>query len=688
MTDIKPKKTSTLFSASKQFWLCNFSGWLIYVILQSLRDAFDGSSIVDNLIQHVPTLALGMLAGLGVHFFYHKRNWYTQHPLRLIPKSVFISILFAAVNVFVNFFNLAILLPEICASNYLHTPNHCGQLSDFFIQSMEAMLCWCLLYFSVESERIIQAKHPVKFTDLFKALIAWVFFMHIGTVLSTIAYIEIDGKHYLFSSRYFLSSVTTIILTPLLASYIFFIKPGNQLFGSRILPLVPTLCVMSFCCAVVNIGVERAVSLSYDLYSQDHLFSTRIYLLFFGLDYGGFSNKGQLAGTLQGEFTGNFITALFLLSYWHTRWGASEWHPPISAKKSFSFWFQNFLFWFFLGLAIYATDAMDLSSSGKSIPTVSIIAFSGVGVFVGGVLRSQIHYFATQKTQPWVLNLKIFIASSSMGLLLTSSIWLINYVYIFVFLNGENIKEYITLMHLENYVFASVLASCLVCGLWSFVCYMLESQHLQRDATIKQLQIEMNMKEAQLNALAGKVDPHFVFNALNNIRALVDEDSEKARSAIVVLSDILRSPITHNLQSKVTLAEEMQLVRNYIALSKIQFEDNLVYQEDIGEDTLCALIPSMMLQILVENAIKHGISQLPDGGVLSLEVRRSERRLRCKITNDGNLTINSSTSGFGVGTKVVTERLALLYDNNANFRLQEINNTVVAELSFPFETTV
>lgn len=272
-----------------------------------------------------------------------------------------------------------------------------------------------------------------------------------------------------------------------------------------------------------------------------------------------------------------------------------------------------------------------------------------------------------------------------MGLLLTSSMRMFSYAYILVALKGYNIENYQNHVLYENYIFSSYLASFTLCCMWSIICYIIESLKIQHKAAMNQLEIEKNMKEVQLNSLAGKVDPHFIFNALNNIRTLVDEDSEKARSAIVVLSDILRSPITQNLQSKVTLIEEIQLVRNYIALSKIQFEERLIYQENISDDTLSALVPSMLLQILVENAIKHGISQLPDGGVLSLEVYRTEQQLVCKVTNHGNLTINSGTSGFGVGTKVVKERLALLYNDSANFHLNETNSTVVAELSFPFE---
>src|SRR5690606_26794675 len=112
-----------------------------------------------------------------------------------------------------------------------------------------------------------------------------------------------------------------------------------------------------------------------------------------------------------------------------------------------------------------------------------------------------------------------------------------------------------------------------------------------------------------------KMDPHFVFNALNNIRALIREDAEKAREAILALSDIMRMPLTSECR-KIPLSDELTFVRNYTHLCKIQLEGRLAYIENIDPAVTQMLVPPMILQILIENAIKHGISQLVDGGTL------------------------------------------------------------------------
>lgn len=690
--ETSPKSALKFSFASTQFWLCNISGWVAFDIAQGFRDSFNGSPVVDNFINYIPTSILGMVVGLCVHFFYKKFQWHKHHPMQLIPIAGLIAVVFACINISINLFDLVISIPEICSRQNPRSPNYCGEVSDLFLQSLEVMSIWCLFYFLTQAERKTQSDVRFSIWDASKAIVTVLTLIHLGTLLSVIAYAEWGNNHYLFSKPYFISAIREFIFTGIFSLYIFFIKPGEPLFGSRILPLIPTLCVVSFFCTVLTIGAMGASDRLYYLYTNNSgpLYDYWYHIIF-GSNYGNFNNTGALAGMLEGSFANNLLVSLFFLSYQYS----SHWKiNPASImfdrdiKKSIQFWSYNFLFWIFFSLLIYATDLMSLNEIGKSVPLTSTISFVAIGIFMGSILRSQIRYFAATKTASTILGLKVFISSIFMGALLTSALWLINYVYIFVVLDGHELKAYTSFVESRTYVYASILVSCILCGLWSFICYMIEAQHIQRNATIKQLQIEMNMKEIQLNALAGKIDPHFIFNALNNIRALVDEDSEKARSAIVVLSDILRSPIKNNLQDKILVAEEMLLVRNYIALSKIQLEDYLTYQEDVSEEASTALIPSMMLQILVENAIKHGISQLPDGGALSLHVYKCEQQLVCKIINHGSLRLNSNTSGFGVGIKVIHERLALLYNNDASFSLKEENNTVIAELIFPFENSV
>lgn len=694
MTAIKFSRGSLLkpFQASSQFWLLNVIGWIAFNATQGLRNSIDGNNYIDNFLLCIPTSMLGILVSLYIHYYYKKLKLYNVHPLRLIPMAGIIAISFAFINILLNTFDLVISLPENCSRQNLQSPNTCGIVSDLFLQSLGVMLIWNLLYFLIQAERKTKSNVNFSSTDTTKAILVLLALNHLGILLSVVAYVDYGNTYYLASKFYLVNALIGIIITALFSLYVIFIKPRDQYYGSRILPLLPTLLVMSFTCAVLSIGAENAVTRLYFLQLNDKAsIYSYIYYIFFGTAYGNFINKSQLAGALQGGITSMLLAVLFLLNYrfsyfWQIK--TTQTFTKSNTKKNLVFWCCNFCFWMLFSLLIYATDLMNLNSFGIKNTLVSTVAFAAIGVFIGSILRLQVEYFSSLKTTTFYLALKISCASIFTGLLITSSLWLINYAYILIFLDGDGIQKYMNFIAEDNYVFASILSSCILCGLWSFICYMIESQHLQRDAAIKNLQIEMSMKEVQLNALAGKIDPHFVFNALNNIRALIDEDSEKARSAIVVLSDILRSPITNNLQDKISIAEEILLVRNYISLSKIQFEDRLIYTEDLDEHTKTALIPSMMLQILVENAIKHGISQLPDGGALSLHTHKREEQLVCKIINHGSLRINSETSGFGVGIKVINDRLRLLYNDNASFSLHEINNTVVAELIFPFENKI
>jgi two-component system LytT family sensor kinase len=681
-----------LFFASPQFWVCNIAGWTLFAVVQSIRDSFGGNLITTNIISCLPTLFLGMFASVWVNYFYKKMQWHTQHPIQLVPLASLIAFLFALINILINSFELVISIPEICSRQHPRPPFSCGIVTDLFVQSLNVMLVWCLFYFLIQAER--KSSHILKYSyvDIFKAAISLLIINHIGNVLTVVAYVDWGNTYYLFSKNYFIESLSGTFFCVIFSAYILFVKPGQHLFGSRILPLTPTICALSLGCAILSLGAGSAFLRLYNVEIRTDLpFSDYVHYVLFGSTYGNFNNPGVFAGILEGGFTTNLLAVLFFLCYRYSiDWEQKEILPfgKINVRETFIFWIYNIIFWCFFGGLIYATDLMDLTSLGESVPFTNAVSFAGFGFFVGALLCSKIKYFSEKKTTSAALGLKIFVASLLMGTLLTSTVWLFSYAYIFVILEGYQIKNYADNVIYLNYVFASTLVSCILCGLWSFICYMIESQHIHKNATIHQLQIEKNMKEVQLNALAGKLDPHFVFNALNNIRALVREDSEKARSAIVVLSDILRSPIAHNLQNKIPVKEEMTLVRNYISLSKIQYEELLHYEENMDHNAENALIPAMMLQILVENAIKHGISQLPDGGTLSLQISKSSQQLHCKITNHGSLNFNSKTSGFGIGITAIQQRLILLYNNNAAFNLREENDMVIAELTLPFETSL
>jgi LytS/YehU family sensor histidine kinase len=194
--------------------------------------------------------------------------------------------------------------------------------------------------------------------------------------------------------------------------------------------------------------------------------------------------------------------------------------------------------------------------------------------------------------------------------------------------------------------------------------------------------LESLVKDLELKTIKSHINPHFIFNALNSIRALVDENPERARSAITQLSNILRSSMQSESLELAPMLREIEIVKDYLALEKIRFEDRLYVEYDIEEKTLSHLVPPMMLQTLVENALKHGIGQLKAGGKVKISsVFTNQQHIIC-VRNTGFIDNHINPDGFGVVS--TQNRLNLLYGKEAQFELKEIEkNLVEAKVCIP-----
>jgi hypothetical protein len=198
---------------------------------------------------------------------------------------------------------------------------------------------------------------------------------------------------------------------------------------------------------------------------------------------------------------------------------------------------------------------------------------------------------------------------------------------------------------------------------------------------VERLKINSQLKQAQLNTLKGQINPHFMFNSLNNIRGLMLEDVEKSREMLTKLSEMLRYSLTKNNVNAITLEEELEMVHHYIALSKIQFEDRLIYEENIDDTLRSTNIPPMLIQLLVENAAKHGISKLKNGGKIQLNISRNTQEMLLEVRNTGSLQFDSNSTHLGL--KNIKQRLFLLYGKVAKFDLEAIDQEVIATIKIP-----
>jgi two-component system LytT family sensor kinase len=226
-----------------------------------------------------------------------------------------------------------------------------------------------------------------------------------------------------------------------------------------------------------------------------------------------------------------------------------------------------------------------------------------------------------------------------------------------------------------------VIVMCVVFFLWTLIYTVYTSTLQLKNNLLEKVNLESTLKESQLNVLKGQINPHFMFNSLNNIRGLILENPEKSRDMITRLSEMLRYSLTKNDVNTIALEEEIEMVENFIEISKIQLEERLQFVADIGVETLQVKIPPMVIQLLIENAIKHGIATIKNGGKIILKTAIENNKLIVLVSNTGKLIITENTTQ--VGLKNIEERLRLLYGNEATFELKEIDDQVLAKITMP-----
>ncbi|MCG8308609.1 MAG: histidine kinase [Cytophagales bacterium] len=198
------------------------------------------------------------------------------------------------------------------------------------------------------------------------------------------------------------------------------------------------------------------------------------------------------------------------------------------------------------------------------------------------------------------------------------------------------------------------------------------------------LKYEALKNEIELNNLKSQLNPHFIFNALNSIRALVDENPSKSKDAITQLSSLLRSSLVINRNKLTRFTDELNAVKDYLELESIRFEERLRTKFDIDPESKKFTVPPLMIQTIVENGIKHGISKLQKGGEISLQTKVRNSTLFIKIRNNGQLPHQKLNGSKGFGIENTKQRLKLLYGNKATFKIcNEDDNTVLTELSLP-----
>jgi two-component system, LytTR family, sensor kinase len=209
-----------------------------------------------------------------------------------------------------------------------------------------------------------------------------------------------------------------------------------------------------------------------------------------------------------------------------------------------------------------------------------------------------------------------------------------------------------------------------VIGLSQALDYQRESQ----ERTLTAAQLQTRLAEAQLQALQRQLHPHFLFNTLHTISALIHRDPESADDMLARLSDLLRLTLDRIGTQQLTLKEELDFLRKYLEIEQTRFGDRLQVHMDIEPVTLDAAVPNLLLQPLVENALRHGIGPKIGGGRLEVSAHREGDQLRLMVRDDGNGVTADKLNAFntGVGLRNTRSRLEQLYGDQHRFEFSPV----------------
>jgi two-component system LytT family sensor kinase len=239
----------------------------------------------------------------------------------------------------------------------------------------------------------------------------------------------------------------------------------------------------------------------------------------------------------------------------------------------------------------------------------------------------------------------------------------------------------------RNKSYNQLLVSLIFYGCILLVGYLLESRERLAEQKLEAAQLSEQLAKAQLSALRHQIEPHFLFNALNAVSGLVREgNNDGAVDMIAGLSDLLRHSLRDDGKQEVALGEELEFVQKYLDIQKVRFAERLQIRMDLIPGLLEARVPSLILQPVVENAVKHGIAKRAQGGAIEISAMRVNGTLTLSVFNDGPcLPEDWDTTRASIGLSNVRERLHTLYGSSSDLTVaNEGTRGVKVSISVPF----
>jgi hypothetical protein len=346
----------------------------------------------------------------------------------------------------------------------------------------------------------------------------------------------------------------------------------------------------------------------------------------------------------------------------------------VAKRKKIIYWILQILGWFMYGTLLFLAAYRNSNNQLRFAVIVNLTLYLVVGILLSHFLRYlylRKNYF--QFNAP-VLVSRIIIYS---GIVSFAYTLLNKLLSSFIYLTFSKWDLLTILLNTASIFVVFILWSSI------YITYLLFEDSRKKE--INNLLLTKTQTELELQNLRAQLNPHFLFNSLNAIRALIEVEPAKAKMGINLLSNLLRSTLTLNSDKLVPIHKEMELVDAYLQLEKIRFEERLEIRNTIDEACLYIEIPAFTIQTLVENSIKHGISQLINGGFIEINVHRDEDICRIVVLNSGTL---GEKVDLGIGLDNLKKRLNLQYQDLFTFSIQEAGDCVEVSISIPANISI
>lgn len=214
--------------------------------------------------------------------------------------------------------------------------------------------------------------------------------------------------------------------------------------------------------------------------------------------------------------------------------------------------------------------------------------------------------------------------------------------------------------------------------------YVIITFEQSRETELQTFELKVLAQDAELRALRAQIEPHFLFNSLNSISALTTANPERARTMVILLADFFRNSLDLGAKNRIPLSDELSLIEKFLTIEQVRFGSRLKVAQDIDKQTLECKIAPLLLQPLIENAVRHGISQLVEGGTIALKTKLNNHKLVISVENPFDPDYVAK-KGTGLGIKNVRSRIETIYGNDGRIDVEKNDSVFKVELSFPIK---